>query len=377
MLTGVRKLKATLSASRKITICLDGWTKKGLSSSFLGISACFFDPVSGQPQHALLNLDLIHHPHSGEKLSKCIDACLAKWEIPVEKVLLVVSDNGSNIVKAVRLLREQAQLSKQATDALVSFGDDLAPNLTTENEADDEIDDNSEDNELGYAADMTNIIEGIPFRRLGCLCHTLQLLIQEVYNCDEYREILQTARRLVGKVRKSSIAMQKIVSRCGKTIISDNSTRWNSTYLMINRLLEIKVQLNEVLHEMKIDSLLTSEWGVLQEIVSLLEPFREQTDILQTDATSLSNVIPSLLELECHLEQFTSSTRLVKSINLNMKKRFAVLLEPSDLDFNPLPVAACLLDPTCAPVILGFDTSALREKAKSYILAQVNITLVL
>ena len=160
------------------------------------------------------------------------------------------------------------------------FGDDLAPNLTTENEADDEIDDNSEDNELGYAVDMTNIIEDIPFRRLGCLCHTLQLLIQEVYNCDEYKEILQTARRLVGKVRKSSIAMQKIVSRCGKTVISDNSTRWNSTYLMVNRLLEIKVQLNEVLDEMKIDSLLTSEWGVLQEIVSLLEPFREQTDIL-------------------------------------------------------------------------------------------------
>jgi hypothetical protein len=59
-----------------------------------------------------------------------------------------------------------------------------------------------------------------------------------------------------------------------------------------------------------------------------------------------------------------------------MEKRFAVLLEPSDLDFNPLPVAACLLDP-CAPVILGFDTSALREKAKSYILAQINIILVL
>jgi hypothetical protein len=60
--------------------------------------------------------------------------------------------------------------------------------------------------------------------------------------------------------------------------------------------LEIKVQLNEVLDEMKIDSLLTSEWGVLHEIVSLLEPFREQTAILQTDASSLSNVIPSLLE---------------------------------------------------------------------------------
>jgi len=366
-------LKGVLSACRKITICLDGWTKKGLSSSFLGISACFFDPLSDQPQHALLDLDLIHHPHSGEKLSKCMDACMTKWEIPVEKVLLVVSDNGSNIVKAIRLLREAAQLVKQTTEQ-PGFVDDFTPTVTAdvEYDADGGIEDNHEDDEIGYAVDMTDIVEDLPYRRLGCLCHTLQLLIKEVYNSDEYKEILEKARRLVGKVRKSSIAMQKIVSRCGKTVISDNTTRWNSTYLMVNRLLEIKVDLNEVLCEMKMDTLLTSEWVVLEDIKALLEPFREQTDILQTDATSLSNVIPSLLELECHMEQFPSSTTLIRSMMLNLKKRFAILLEPSDLEFNPLPAAACLLDPTCASVILGFDTSALREKAKSYILVQVN-----
>ena len=55
----------------------------------------------------------------------------------------------------------------------------------------------------------------------------------------------------------------------------------------------------------------------------------------------------------------------------NLRNRFSALLEPSHVNFNPLPAAACLLDPTCAPAILSFETSDLREKAKEYILSQV------
>ena len=125
------------------------------------------------------------------------------------------------------------------------------------------------------------------------------------------------------------------------------------------------------------DSLLKSEWDQLEELVALLEPFRTQTDILQSDVLSLSNVIPSLLELECHLEQFPeqfpSSRKVTEVMKLKLRTRFAVLLEPDqeDVEFNPLPAAACLLDPSCASVILGFDQTALRDQAKSYILAEV------
>ena len=105
---GIDKLKQSLATSRRVTICLDGWTKKGLSSSFLGISACWFDTVSDKPQHALLDLNMIQHPHTGVMLCECLAKCLEKWEIPKEKVMLIISDNGSNMVKAIRLLREKA-----------------------------------------------------------------------------------------------------------------------------------------------------------------------------------------------------------------------------------------------------------------------------
>jgi hypothetical protein len=121
---------------------------------------------------------------------------------------------------------------------------------------DELIGENEEDSMLGYAVDMAELVEELPYKRLGCLAHTLQLLIREVYNSDEYREILQKARSLVEKVRKSSIALEKIVALCGKTVITrvPFGAVWNSTYLMVQRLLEIKDQLNGVLVQVKLDT---------------------------------------------------------------------------------------------------------------------------
>jgi len=81
---------------------------------------------------------------------------------------------------------------------------------------------------------------------------------------------------------------------------------------------------------MKIDSLLISEWTILEEMVALLEPFTVQTDVLQTDSLSLSNVIPSLLELECHLEQFPHNRPLAEAMLQNIRQRFSL--------FSSLPI---------------------------------------
>ena len=109
------------------------------------------------------------------------------------------------------------------------------------------------------------LVTELPYRRLGCLAHSLQLSHKGSVK-RPYSVIIAKTRGLVGRIRKSSVAMDKVISKCGKGVISDNSTRWNSTYIMAQRLLEVKVPLNEL----NIDSLLTSEWAQLEELVSLL-----------------------------------------------------------------------------------------------------------
>jgi hypothetical protein len=96
-----------IGACRRLIIRLDGWSKKSLSASFLGISACFYHPVSHAVRHVILQLDQVQHPHTGEILSEALYKCLLEWQIPAHKVILIISDSGSNMIRAVKLLPEK------------------------------------------------------------------------------------------------------------------------------------------------------------------------------------------------------------------------------------------------------------------------------
>lgn len=58
-----QKFKERLAAARRVSIGLDLWTKKGLTASFLAISACYFCEQS-KPVHILLALEQVAHPHT-------------------------------------------------------------------------------------------------------------------------------------------------------------------------------------------------------------------------------------------------------------------------------------------------------------------------
>lgn len=116
-----------------------------------------------------------------------------------------------------------------------------------------------------------------------------------------------------------------------------------------------------------IDSLLASDWLKLQEVSTLLEPFALQTDILQTDAQSLSSIIPCILNLECHLQQHTAAKAITSKMLDDLRRRFATLLYPDTEHFNPIPAAACLLDPTMAQAMMSPECAVLLHAAKLYI----------
>ena len=57
--------------------------------------------------HVVLKLIEIKHPHSGEMLATELRKCFKRWGINTNIVLLIVTDNGTNIFKAVQLLNEE------------------------------------------------------------------------------------------------------------------------------------------------------------------------------------------------------------------------------------------------------------------------------
>jgi hypothetical protein len=59
-------------------------------------------------------------------------------------------------------------------------------------------------------------------------------------------------------------------------LINDVSTRWNSTYLMFERILAVKEELTAVLGVLgnPVDVLSTQEWQDLESICQVLKPFQ-------------------------------------------------------------------------------------------------------
>ena len=157
---GVSCLKSLLRNADRLTICLDGWSKRGLTRSYLGISACFYDSTAGKPVHIMLNLTELPHPHTGTELSVAVDKCLREWNIDKSMILMTVTDNGSNMIKAIKILKERAENEAQKTgDETEDNNDDAADHSINSNSQDDFADDtDTEDNEWNAADDDSDYV---------------------------------------------------------------------------------------------------------------------------------------------------------------------------------------------------------------------------
>ena len=129
--------------------------------------------------------------------------------------------------------------------------------------------------------------------------------------------------------------------------------------------------MNEVLSDMKVDSFLVAEWTRLEELCDILEPFATQTNILQSDSLYLSFAVPSILDLQCHLQQFPSAKTFTTALLHGIEIHFAVFLNPFSDNFSPVPAAACLLDPSVATALLVPEHSDLFDAAKDFIIKEV------
>lgn len=59
------KVKCNLMGARKINFCADVWSKKGLTSSYLGVTAHYYSPGDCSIRHAALAVRTLPYPHTG------------------------------------------------------------------------------------------------------------------------------------------------------------------------------------------------------------------------------------------------------------------------------------------------------------------------
>uniref|UniRef100_A0A3B5R8K2 HAT C-terminal dimerisation domain-containing protein n=1 Tax=Xiphophorus maculatus TaxID=8083 RepID=A0A3B5R8K2_XIPMA len=115
-----------------------------------------------------------------------------------------------------------------------------------------------------------------------------------------------------------------------KSITASVITRWNSTVRQVKAVLQCEhLKLCAILEKAGHKKLLFTirEWNLLKEMVDILKPFEEATDLTQGEKiVTISAVVPSVLSFNHHLEKLKPQVRflngLVSSLQASLNKRF-------------------------------------------------------
>ena len=142
-----------------------------------------------------------------------------------------------------------------------------------------------------------------------CFSHTLQLATDGGLKIGSIAKATAKASKLVAFFNRSSKATHALdtlqVEEDGKkrSLIQSVPTRWNSTYLMMERLLALRIPVIRVLFNTEIIGqknrgdldLTDQQWAILEEITPVLAPFAKATEALTKEDIPTISGEPILL----------------------------------------------------------------------------------
>ena len=217
-----------------------------------------------------------------------------------------------------------------------------------ESEANDEEDTPQKDVDDFENREDDHTIAFLSFKRMSCFAHTLQLVVRVFDDVKAQKMVLRKVHKLVSKVNKSTKATEKLISKAGKKLVADCPTRWSSTFLMLVRLVCVKTELSAVLEDLQWDNLPISYWKQIENMVDLLKPFAQYTQLVSTEeTTTISMIIPVIIELQLHLEQMSHVTGIVlvvSNMQRELERRFEYITNPLATNFDPLFVMCTYLN---------------------------------
>ena len=138
-------------------------------------------------------------------LAEKLASSLKQWKVDGSKVMMVVTDNGSNMVKAVSSVRVSQEQELDRNDASDHNGHDVESETNDESADYDMTDDDNEDeveadDEEELEEDL-DVGETVVMHRLPCVAHMLQLVLKELDKVDSCKNLLVKVRGIVRTMR--------------------------------------------------------------------------------------------------------------------------------------------------------------------------------
>ena len=144
-----------------------------------------------------------------------------------------------------------------------------------------------------------------------CFLHILDLVVKDsIFSQRTIIDLCANVRRIATHFNHSSLArneLKNLQAEQGIKLplfpVQDVSTRWNSTYLMLERALTLKrpLQIYTANHDVPILS--SNEWNLCEKILRILQPFFEITKQVSSEQSTLGDVIPHVVALDRYLSK--------------------------------------------------------------------------
>lgn len=212
--------------------------------SVIGINIKYM--VNGIPVIRTIGMHSLRFAHTAENIRKLIIEKLNEYELSLENVFSITTDNGANLLKTIAELNQEYQnerqnLSENSPEDRSVNDNDQSVNDSSDEEIDMEIFDEEyyidllSNLRLEFGdLDYSNLILGI-----SCAAHCLHLVVtKSIAKCRAVNQLLAKVRELVKKLRTPTF--RNIISnRCLNQAIIDVTTRWNSIYSMVSPLFKI------------------------------------------------------------------------------------------------------------------------------------------
>jgi hypothetical protein len=229
------------------SVTTDGWTNVSMTP-FMSLTVHYITAewtlVSKNLQTGFLPLD-----HTGENICDMIKAMLSNWNLDLENLVSVTTDNGSNMIAACRKLEKER---------ISCFGHILNNAINTSV---------SDKNDRGVANAIAS-------------CRRTVSAISCSY---KRKRLLSEAQDQLGITVKS--------------LAPDCPTRWGSKYKMLQRFIHNEKAIRMALSDRANEHLLPTakHYETMENIVKALQPYATLTDILSGDKyVSISAVLPML-----------------------------------------------------------------------------------
>ena len=284
-----------LSCAESVCVTLDIWSSRQMRS-YLGITGHFL--VDWSMKSVVLACKRFRGRHTADSIGQQFEETIQEYNI-ASKISTIVTDNASNMVKAFSLPEFQP----------------IAAHTGDSGDEDDDL-----DTTVTVPAD---IYDQVIADHSPCFCHTTQLVVVDGFKAaGQLNRVLGKVSKVVNHVHKSTIATDLLEGEV--RLQTANATRWNSQVKMIRSVLAVPAAL---LDQLDAPTITAYDRNIMTDMLEILEPFEEATDIGQRDNTvTASYIIPTIIGLRIHLATMKSryNCGMITALHTSLDKRMAV-----------------------------------------------------